>query len=55
MVKIVLIRDPETGRALYADESKVLGIFDSLEEADKHLGDLLRHCNIVAANLGSLE
>ncbi len=49
MVKIVLIRDPETGRALYAEETKVLGVFDSVVEASKHLGDLLKHCNIVAA------
>ncbi len=49
MVKVVLIRDPDTGRALYSNETKVLGIFDSVVEAAKHLGDMLKHCNIMAA------
>ena len=44
MMKVILTKDPETGRGLYENETKVLGIFASLEEAEKALGNLLRFC-----------
>jgi hypothetical protein len=46
MVKIVLIQDPETGRALYSDETKVMGVFESVMAAKKELGALMSYCNI---------
>lgn len=46
MINIFLTIDPKTGRALYDDESKLLGKFYSVTEAEHKLGDLLRYCSI---------
>ncbi|MEI7841990.1 MAG: hypothetical protein WCI39_03065 [Gallionellaceae bacterium] len=46
MIKIFLTIDPDTGRALYDDESELLGRFYSVTEAEHQLGDLLRYCSI---------
>lgn len=46
MINIFLTIDPDTGRALYDNESKLLGKFYSVSEAEHKLGDLLRFCSI---------
>jgi hypothetical protein len=46
MIKIFLTIDPDTGRALYDNESRLLGKFFSVAEAETTLGDLLRFCSI---------
>ena len=49
-VRVYLTVDPETGRALYDDESKFMGVFDSVLDAAKQLGDdVLSFCNIKPA------
>jgi hypothetical protein len=46
MIKIILTTDPETRRGLYDSESKFIGIFNSMREADEALGELLVFCTI---------
>lgn len=46
MIKIFLTSDPETGRALYDDESRFMGLFTSLAAAENELGELLHFCSI---------
>jgi len=46
MIKVFLTTDPQTRRGLFDSESKLLGIFNTLREADESLGDLLRFCSI---------
>jgi len=46
MCKVFLTTDPTTQRGLYDDESKFLGIFQSLRDAEQALGDLLNFCTI---------
>ncbi|MBA4382987.1 MAG: hypothetical protein C0406_10520 [Sideroxydans sp.] len=46
MCKVFLTTDPMTQRGLYDDESKFLGIFQSLRDAEQALGDLLNFCTI---------
>lgn len=46
MIKIFLTIDPATGRGLYDDESRLLGRFSSIGDAETELGDLLRFCSI---------
>lgn len=46
MIKIFLTIDPATGRGLYDDESRLLGRFNSIGDAETELGDLLRFCSI---------
>ena len=46
MFKIFLTTEPQTGRGLYDNEVKFLGIFRSLREADELLGGLLNFCSI---------
>jgi hypothetical protein len=46
MLKVFLTTDPQTRRALYDDEAKLLGIFQSISEAEKALGDMLKFCTI---------
>lgn len=46
MCKVFLTTDPQTHRGLYDDESKFLGIFQSVRDAELALGDLLNFCTI---------
>ena len=46
MIKVFLTVDPETKRGLYDDEAKLLGVFPSMNEAEKALGDMLNFCTI---------
>jgi len=46
MLKIFLTIDPQTGRGLYDNESKLLGVFQSIYDAEAALGDLLSFCSI---------
>lgn len=46
MLKVFLTIDPQTMRALYDDEAKLLGIFQSIIEAEETLGDILNFCTI---------
>ncbi|HEU0187304.1 MAG TPA: hypothetical protein VFR06_05365 [Gallionellaceae bacterium] len=46
MLKVFLTIDPATGRGLYADESRFLGAFRSVQDAFGSLGDILRYCSI---------
>ena len=46
MIKIFLTTDPDTGRGLYDDESRLLGRFISVTDAENVLGDMLRFCSI---------
>jgi hypothetical protein len=46
MFKVFLTIDPQTMRALYDDEAKLLGIFQSMSEAEEALGDMLNFCSI---------
>ena len=49
MIKIFLTTDPRTGRGLYDNEVKLVGIFRSMREADELLGQLLNFCSIRSA------
>lgn len=49
MLKVFLTIDPQTRRGLYDSESKLLGIFQSINEAEHALGDLLNFCSIRSA------
>lgn len=49
MLKIFLTIDPQTLRALYDNESKLLGVFQSMNEAEGALGDMLNFCSIRSA------
>jgi len=46
MLKVFLTTDPQTQRALYEDESKFLGSFPSMSEAEESLGNILNFCSI---------
>lgn len=46
MLKVFLTTDPQTRRALYDDEAKLLGVFHSISEAEEALGDVLTFCTI---------
>lgn len=46
MLKVFLTIDPQTLRALYDDEAKLLGSFTSMSEAEDALGDMLNFCTI---------
>lgn len=46
MINIFLTTDPETGRALYDNETKFLGLFQSINDAEEALGDILKFCSI---------
>ncbi len=46
MIKVFLTIDPQTLRGLHDDEAKLLGVFQSLIEAEKALGDMLNFCTI---------
>lgn len=46
MLKVFLTIDPKTMRGLYDDEAKLLGIFQSMSEAEDALGDMLNFCTI---------
>ena len=46
MLKVFLTIDPQTLRALYDDEAKLLGVFQSMSEAEEALGDMLNFCTI---------
>jgi hypothetical protein len=46
MLKVFLTQDPQTLRALYDSEAKLLGIFQSMCEAQETLGDMLNFCSI---------
>ena len=52
MLKIILTIDLKTHRALYDNEATVLGLFRSMAEAEKELGDVIRFCSIQAAYEG---
>ena len=45
MFKLYLIRTTE--RALYADEQKLMGVFDSLASAAEALGSQFQYCDVV--------
>jgi len=46
MYKVYLTVDPSTGRALYRDEEKFMGSFESILAAAKALGDsILNFCS----------
>lgn len=49
MFKIFLTIDPHTRRGLYDSESKFLGVFQSINDAEKALGDMLNFCSIRSA------
>jgi len=49
MLKIFLTIDPQTLRGLYDSESKFLGVFQSISEAEEALGDMLNFCSIRSA------
>jgi hypothetical protein len=46
MLKIFLTTDPQTRRGLYDSESKLLGVYQSISEAEAALGDMLNFCSI---------
>lgn len=46
MCKVFLTTAPLTQRALYDSESKFLGVFQSILDAERILGDLLNFCSI---------
>lgn len=46
MLKVFLTIDPQSLRALYDDEAKLLGVFKSIGEAEDALGDMLNFCTI---------
>lgn len=46
MLKVFLTIDPQSLRALYDDEAKLLGVFKSISEAEDALGDMLNFCTI---------
>lgn len=46
MLKVFLTIDPQTLRALYDDEAKLLGAFESISEAEEALGEMLNFCTI---------
>lgn len=46
MLKVFLTIDPKTMRGLYDDEAKLLGVFQSMSEAEEALGDMLNFCTI---------
>ena len=46
MLKVFLTQDPQTLRALYDSEAKLLGVFQSMCEAQETLGDMLNFCSI---------
>lgn len=50
MLKIYLTIDPQTRRGLYDNEAKFLGVFQSMNEAEKTLGEILNYCSIRSAN-----
>jgi hypothetical protein len=50
MLKIYLTVDPQTRRGLYDNEAKFLGVFQSMNEAEKTLGEMLNFCSIRSAN-----
>lgn len=50
MLKIILTIDPETRRGLYDSETKCLGVFQSMHEAEAVLGDMLSFCSIRSAS-----
>lgn len=49
MLNIFLTIDPQTRRGLYDSESKFLGAFQSMREAEQALGNLLSFCSIRSA------
>jgi len=49
MLKIFLTIDPQTRRGLYDSETKLLGTFQSLGEAEDALGKMLNFCSIRTA------
>lgn len=49
MLKIFLTIDPQTRRGLYDSEAKFLGVFQSMNDAEKALGDMLSFCSIRSA------
>jgi len=46
MYKVFLVIDPVTGRGLYEDEERHLGVFDSLAQVEAVLGEMLNFCEI---------
>ena len=48
--KLYLVRTPE--RALYDDEQVLMGIFDSLDDAARVLGNQFQYCDIVTTAQG---
>lgn len=46
MLKVFLTIDPQTLRGLYDDEAKLLGVFQSIDEAEEVLGEMLSFCTI---------
>jgi hypothetical protein len=46
MYQVILVVDPATGRGLYKEEEKRLGVFGSLAQAAEVLGNLLNFCTI---------
>ncbi len=46
MLKVFLTIDPQTLRGLYDNESKLLGVFSSMNAAEETLGDMLNFCSI---------
>ncbi|MDX8398952.1 MAG: hypothetical protein R8K20_01735 [Gallionellaceae bacterium] len=49
MLKIFLTIDPQTRRGLYDSETKLLGTFQSMSEAEAALGNMLSFCSIRTA------
>lgn len=49
MIKIFLTIDPQTRRGLYDSEATFMGLFSSMSEAEKSLGDMLNFCSIRSA------
>jgi hypothetical protein len=46
MFKLYLVRTAE--RALYADEQKFMGVFDSLSAAAQALGSQFQFCDVIS-------
>ncbi len=46
MIKIFLTVDPQTRRGLFENETKFLGAFPSMRDAQEVLGDMLSFCSI---------
>ena len=46
MCKVYLTVDPQTYRGLYDNESKFLGLYNSVKEAAEKLGALINFCSI---------